>query len=351
MMAIRIYYMRELLKDTGSFYLHCDPTMSHFLKIICDLIFFNTNFRNEIVWCYKWGGSSSKRYFKKKHDVIFRYSKSNNFIFNEILMYGDKSGWSDDTRGRLANDWWVDIPSLNTQAKEKLGYPTQKPKTLLDRILQASSNEGDTIADFFCGCGTTVDSAVSLKRNFIGVDISTLSVSLMEKRLKDRHSFTEGKQYKTHGLPVNIEQAQKLADSDKFEFQNWVVAYLVKGIPNPKKTGDGGIDGQFYYKLPTQEKNNLCLLEVKGGKNLSISQVRAFIKVCQENKDNAGLLLTMGNITDGMKRECYMLGNIDSNIPKCNIVSIQDIMEGRKPEILSYNITNTKAQRNIENLF
>lgn len=173
-MAARLLEMERLLKPTGSVYVHCDPTMSHHLKLMMDAIFGRKQFRNEIAWCYKWGGSNSKKNFKKKHDVILRYSKSNAYTFNlkDILVYGDKSGWSDATRGRIPNDWWADIPSLNTQAKERTGYPTQKPLALLERIIKASSNEDDMVFDPFCGCATTMVAADRLQRRWIGIDIS-----------------------------------------------------------------------------------------------------------------------------------------------------------------------------------
>ena len=185
-MAIRLIEMHRILKDTGSIYLHCDQTMSHYLKILMDLIFGEKNFRNEIVWCYKWGGTNTKKNFKPKHDLIFRYSKTNEFIFNlnDILMYGDKSGWKSEKKGRIPNDWW-DIPSINTQAKEKVGYPTQKPIALLERIIKASSNEGDVVLDPFCGCATTCIASEKLGRQWIGIDISIKAYELVRERLKN----------------------------------------------------------------------------------------------------------------------------------------------------------------------
>ncbi len=422
MMAIRIYYMRQLLKKTGSFYLHCDSTMSHYLKTLCDLIFGNENFRNEIVWRRSYSHNDGNK-FGVITDTIFFYSKTKIYFYNKVFIkrtkdetekeypYIDENTrkryksvsmnaagqgkakcfgkrgmlepatgthwrWSQDRIneglkndiifftsnntprykqfatniiGKQVQNLWTDFMAISSQAKERLGYPTQKPLALLERIIQASSNKGDLVADFFCGCGTTVDEAVNLDRKFMGADISTLSVALIEKRLKDRHGFLEGKDYKTDGLPKNIEQAKKLAEKDKFEFQDWVVTHLINGVPNDKKTGDGGIDGFFYFQIPTQKKSSLCLLEIKGGKNLSITQVRSFIKTCQE-KGNAGLLLTMGNITDGMKKECYALGNIAPEIPKCDIISIKDLLEAKKPQILFYNITQIRAEQSNRSL-
>ncbi len=185
-MAIRLIACHRVLKETGSIYLHCDPTMSHYLKILLDCVFGEKNFINEIVWCYKWGGTNAKRLFKKKHDIIFRYAKSNSFIFNlnDVLVFGDKSGWSDETRGRIPKDWWADIPSLNTQAKERTGYPTQKPLALLERIIKASSKKGDLVLDPFCGCATTCVAAEKLGRRWIGIDLSHKAYELVQERLK-----------------------------------------------------------------------------------------------------------------------------------------------------------------------
>ena len=184
-MAIRLIEMRRILKDTGSIYLHCDPTMSHYIKILMDIIFDENNFRNEIIWCYKWGGSNTKKDFKKKSDSILRYTKSNEYIFNsnDILIYGEKSGFKNENEGRLPRNWWEDIPSINTQAKERTGYPTQKPLALLERIIKASSNEGDVVLDPFCGCATTCIASEKLNRQWIGIDISVEAYKLVEKRL------------------------------------------------------------------------------------------------------------------------------------------------------------------------
>jgi site-specific DNA-methyltransferase (adenine-specific) len=207
-MAIRIHYMHKVLKDTGNFYLHCDPTMSHYLKILCDLIFKETNFRNEIVWCYRRYTAVSNR-FQRLHDVILYYAKSKKSTFNQLLIpYGDKSGKMDShykqdqegewyrwqkrknqepykiklSEGVRFGDWW-DIPIINASAKERQGYPTQKPEALLERIIEASSNKDSLVADFFGGCGTTVAVAQKLKRKWLAVDISHLAIGLIERRL------------------------------------------------------------------------------------------------------------------------------------------------------------------------
>ena len=206
-MAIRLYYIHKVLKETGSFYLHCDTNMSHYLKAICDLIFGHQNFRNEIIWSYKkW--SVAKKHFSKNHDNILFYCKNESKIrFNTLLQprakstlkrFGNKKIVSavdqetrkripsqtleDDSEGVKMADVWT-IPILSPVSKERLGYPTQKPETLMKRIIKASSNEGDLVGDFFCGCGTTVAVAQKLNRKWFGVDSSKIAVQLTKKRL------------------------------------------------------------------------------------------------------------------------------------------------------------------------
>ncbi len=383
MMAIRIYYIHALLKDTGSFYLHCDSTMSHYLKILCDVIFGTQNFKREIIWSNddSSGFKSQTKNWVRGHDILFFYVRCvDSFIFNKqynpldektvkrydkvdekgnrYKIYRNPDGskrysYLKRMRGVPLSSVFKDIQSFQkvNNTGEYLGYPTQKPVALLERIIKASSNEGDVVANFFCGCGTTVDAAVKLERCFIGADISSQSISLIQKRLFDRHKFREKQDYHITGFPQNIEQAQQLADSNKLEFQNWVIHYLINGFVNPKKTGDGGIDGWFHFRLPTENQSRQCLIEVKGGNNLAISQVRAFIKVCQqkENVNKAGLFITMGNITDGMRRECYELGELYQNIKRCEIVHVRDILEGKYPFVSRYNTTFQVAQQAEQN--
>jgi len=228
-MAQRIIEMHRVLKDTGSFYLHCDPTASHYLKVILDEIFGKENFRNEIVWCYK-ERELSKKYFNKKHDIIFFYVKSNKYTFNPMRLlepysegtikkfnYTDKDGrkfqirgqggeyigkqgldikleqtnpdlvyrdYLDKSDGILPRDWW-EIPFINRASKERTGYPTQKPLALLHRIIKASSNEGDIVMDPFCGCATTCVAAQQLGRKWLGIDIEKQAVKILIERLSN----------------------------------------------------------------------------------------------------------------------------------------------------------------------
>ena len=219
-MAIRLMGCHRILKNTGSIYLHCDPTMSHYLKIVMDTLFGYTNFRNEIVWAYrKW--TNVTRDFQKNHDIILRYSKTNTFTFNELynedtpqskkhlkgwdtnkikgisqlIVYNvskaqhkidngnyDRIVYKDQQRGVFMQDWW-EISILNSQSKERVGYPTQKPLALLERIIKASSNKGDIVLDPFCGCATTCVAAEELHRRWIGIDVSVKSYELVKQRL------------------------------------------------------------------------------------------------------------------------------------------------------------------------
>lgn len=200
-MAMRLIEMQRILKDTGSIYLHCDPTMSHFLKLLMDVIFGYENFRNEIIWCYS-GGGSPKKDFPSKHDLILRYSKTNQYIFNadsiripynlDTGKYRSPKAWgshkgvdrvySPNPKGKVPEDWW-DISPINSQAKERMGYPTQKPVTLLERIIKASSSEGDIVLDPFCGCASTCVASERLNRHWIGIDVSEKAYELVQKRL------------------------------------------------------------------------------------------------------------------------------------------------------------------------
>jgi len=202
MMTPRLLEIYRVLKSSGSIYLHCDPTSSHYLKILLDQIFGVTHFRNEIAWSYK-GGGRSNRHFARKHDIILFYTKGDEWTFNyrDILVdrtnrtyFTDENGdryWLKYGKryylkheGKVPEDWWADIDPLHGPYKERLGYPTQKPLALLERINRASSNEKDFVLDPFCGCGTTLVAAENLGRKWIGIDISTDAIEITEKRLR-----------------------------------------------------------------------------------------------------------------------------------------------------------------------
>lgn len=208
-MAMRLMEMHRVLKNSGSIYLHCDPTASHYLKVVMDCVFGTKNFCNEIAWCYSNSGRSKNK-FAQKHDIIFLYGKSKNCYWSDYRVpvsdkylashYRHKDGNGKQCRirndhgktriyypedGVTCNDWWVDIDPINSQAKERLGYPTQKPVSLLKRIILASSNKGDIVLDPFCGCATTCVAAQQEQRQWIGIDIEEHAAPVLRERLED----------------------------------------------------------------------------------------------------------------------------------------------------------------------
>ena len=386
-MATRFAEIWRVLKPTGSFYIHCDPTASHYLKIILDAIFCDRggDFRNEIVWCYK-SRPQSKRYFGKKHDVIFFYTKSNKYTFNwetiarplseqTIKKYRlvDENGrhyrlqgrgitgspirsakdvdqkWEntnpelvvrdylDKKLGVAQEDWWI-IDIINQSAKERLGYATQKPLTLLERIIRASSNEGDVILDAFCGCGTTVDAAHSLNRNWIGIDITYHAVSLVLKRLKERYGNDIEQQIQLSGIPKDIASAKALANKQddrlRKEFEKWAILTYTDNHAkiNDMKGADRGIDGTAYIF-----GNNKVLFSVKSG-NVSVKDIRDLRGVIEREQAVAGVLLTLEEPTKPMLQEAAASGHVDDmpglsmprKTPTLQIVTIQEMLDGAR---------------------
>ena len=192
-MAVRLFEMHRILKPTGSIYLHCDPTASHYLKIVLDSLFGKENFRNEIVWSYRTGGVS-KNYFPRKHDILMFYVKSSDYVHTPLQerIYYEKPFFTEkiDEQGKYyadvyIRDVWDDIKPLINMSKERTGYPTQKPIDLIDRIIEASSNEGDLVLDPFCGCATACVSAEQLQRQWIGIDISPSAEDITKLRLEE----------------------------------------------------------------------------------------------------------------------------------------------------------------------
>jgi len=358
MMSIRVWYIHKVLKDSGSFYLHCDPTMSHYLKLICDLIFNEKNFRNEVIWAYrKWSIQSNQ--FVRNHDVILFYSKSSNNVFNVQyveLSQGTLKRWKgkkqkaefDENGKRTASneietsqgspmpDWW-ELSILNPASNERLGYPTQKPEALLERIINASSNEGDLVADFFCGCGTTISVAQKLNRKWIGVDISHLSIGLIErKRLIEPYIDSARKPvYEVHGFPKDIASAKELSiiKGGRFMFQDWIVEAKLGGVLNSKKTADGGWDGYSVFSLTGKEKE-IVLIEVKSG-NVNVKNLREFIHVI--NKENAAIgvfVCFKTQITKPMKLTAKEAGYYREDLwgilyDKIQILSVEDIINNK----------------------
>jgi site-specific DNA-methyltransferase (adenine-specific) len=345
-MAQRIQEIWRVLKPEGSFYLHCDPTMSHYLKLLLDSVFVarGGKFLNEVIWCYGSGGVS-KNHFSRKHDDIFFYSKSKNYKFNVDNVRepynSDEKGKYKVSRsgklylrqhelGRIPFDWWQ-ISTLNNFTKERLGYPTQKPEALLERIIKASSNEGDTVLDAFCGCGTTVSVAQRLNRRWVGIDITYQAIALIEKRLQDTFGIEALKNLKLKGIPKDLESARKLAnnpnDRTRKEFEKWAILSYTgnRATINEKKGADGGIDGRTLI-FDFENKKKEILFSVKSG-HVGLSQIRDFIHVVEREKASMGVFLTLEPPTEPMKREALSAGMFESD-PKIRIVTAEEIIKG-----------------------
>ena len=354
MMAPRLVEMRRVLKDTGSIYLHCDPTASHYLKMLMDSVFGVDNFRNEIDWCYTSGGVS-KRWFARKHDVILFYSKSGAYKFNpQYRPYSEKTlqrgltavkgkyfdqGLRSD--GALMQDWWADIqPLLSPTSKERLGYPTQKPIALLERIIAASSDEGDVILDPFCGCGTAVDAAQQMKRRWIGIDIAYIAVDLIRNRLIGRYGKEVLDGFVLDGIPQDIEGANALADSNKIDFERWAVS-LVRGQPT-KASGDEGIDGNIYFARTYKEPLDVgtCVVSVKAGAALNPGMVRDLAGTVSGSGAQMGLLITRVPPTAGMVQEASKHGSYiheatGTLYPVIQILTTTELLAGVQPQVPS----------------
>jgi len=333
MMASRLVEMKRVLKPTGSIYLHCDQTAGHYIKIVMDAIFGPENFRNEIVWHYGLGGSSPRQW-SAKHDTIFMYSKSKTMKFVPQMVPAK----SQMLKGELKkmDDVW-DIPTINNMAKERLGYPTQKPEALLERIIKASSNEGDVVLDPFCGCGTTIAVAQRLGRKWIGIDITALAINVIKSRLKDS---CPNAVYKVIGEPVTVEDARRLAESSdseaRYQFQLWALG-LDGARPHGKlkKGADRGLDGRRYFEVPG--KTEAIVYSVKSG-HVSAKDVRDLARVVDREKAAIGVLITLEPPTKPMKEEASSAGRYkppgleEKTYPKIQIYTVEQLMKGEKVE-------------------
>lgn len=409
MMANRLLEMHRVLKPTGSLYLHCDPTASHYLKIVLDAVFGKERFNTEIVWKRTTSHGNVGRTFGDCADTIFFYHKTDKYTWNQVYQPMDAeyikdrftgkdpdgrlwqsvtlrnpglrpnlhypfpasdgvtyqphpNGWScdlkrlkkydeekrlhfpkpggqlrlkmylDESPGIKLQSLWTDIPPINSQAAERLGYPTQKPLALLERILLASSNEGDVILDPFCGCGTAVDAAQKLKRHWIGIDITHLAISLIEKRLKDRYG--ERCKFEVIGTPGDIEAARDLALRDKYQFQWWAVS-LVDAQPyqGKKKGADGGIDGLKFFHDVDKAGVRKILVSVKGGSNVGLAMVKDLITTVTHNNAEIGLFITLTPPTQPMVAEAAKAGFYTSasgeKFARLQILTIEDLLSGK----------------------
>jgi adenine specific DNA methylase Mod len=240
----------------------------------------------------------------------------------------------DEMPGVPLGDSWDDIRPINAMAHERLGYPTQKPLPLLERIIQASSNEGDVVLDPFCGCGTAIHAAQKLSRYWIGIDITHLAISLIEKRLNDAFP---GIHYDVHGTPKDLAGARALADQDKYQFQWWAVS-LVNAVPygGKKKGADSGIDGLIYFK-PDGKHTEKAIVSVKGGGSVSVPMIRELAHVVDREQAKVGIFLTLTAPTSPMQVEATKAGFYDTvyhgKVPKIQILTIAELFAGKKPQI------------------
>ena len=428
MMALRLVELHRVLKPTGSFYLHCDPMASHYLKIILDQIFGVENFQNEIVWKRTSSHNDPKR-FGRVGDRILFYSKSKIKTFNVVYSdyspeqlsrykYEDERGryraenltaphysptrtiewrgthpgsnrqwrfsieelerlyakeyillrqdgcprkdglkvYLDEAKGAPAQNIWDDIPRIGNTSKERLGYPTQKPEALLERIIKASSNEGDVVLDAFCGCGTAVAVAQRLNRRWIGVDITHLAIALLKYRLAD--AFGDDVTYEIIGEPKDAESARALANQDRYQFQWWALS-LIRARPyqGKKKGADEGVDGVIYYEDvdPDKPKKTLTrkiVIQVKSGK-VSVKDIRELKSVVDSQDAVIGVFITLNPPTQPMVKEAATAGRFQwlhvahTTYPKIQIRTIEELLAGNGIEYpqTPVDVTFRRAER------
>ncbi len=458
MMAVRLKELHRVLKPTGSLYLHCDPTASHYLKILLDTLFNSSNFRNEIVWrrtTTKGDYRQGAKNYPRIHDVILHYARdaSRQDVFNQpFAPYSEdylKSKYSstdpDGRRYRLDNltapgagsrghpqyeflgvtrfwrygkekmqglfedgrivqtkpgavpaykryldevpgiaigDFWDDVNPINSQAQELLGYPTQKPVALLERIISASSNEGDLVLDPFCGCGTTIAAAQKLGRRWIGIDVTHLAVGLMKLRLKDAFGlkaesskgstidqqkamarkvaamsedefmemspWLEGDPnkyfFQVVGQPEDLDGARELAQNDRYGFQWWILPLIgarafgaEKGSKVGKHGADGGIDGVIVFTDDNSGKAKKVIVSVKSG-HPNVSQIRDLAHVIDREKAAIGVYLTLEPptrpmIEEAVKEGFYHSPGWNKDFPRLQILTVEDILDGKTVDL------------------
>jgi DNA modification methylase len=423
MMAPRLVELHRVLKPTGSLYLHCDPTASHYLKVMLDVIFRARNFRNEIVWKRTGAHGGAKRW-GPVHDIILFYTKSDQYLWNRVYepldrdyierfyRYTDERGryqlvsltgagvtkgdsgkpWRGVDPTQVGRHWAVpqsiveqlvgkeraqqmsvqekldlldsagyivwpargrvprykrylemsegnpiqdvitDIQPIGAHARERLGYPTQKPLALLERIIQASSNEGDIVLDPFCGCGTAIVAAQKLNRRWIGIDITHLAIALIKYRLSDMFDLKEGEDYRVVGEPTTVAEARVLALQDRDEFQKWAIGLIPRARPFQQKKGkDTGIDGILYFQDDKSDPKKV-VIQVKSGK-VGVKDVRDFRGVLEREGATLGLFVTLKPPTRNMVQEAAQagfyttpLGNLP--IPRLQIRTVEALLGG-----------------------
>ena len=421
MMAARLVELHRVLKPTGSLYLHCDPTASHYLKIVLDSVFGFQYFSNEIIWKRTSAHSDSKT-LGNSHDIILFYTKSGEFIWNKFYQpyntkyidshyrYTDENGrrfrtgdltatglsgggytyeWNGITKiwrcpkarmqelhdlGRLhytksggaeyiryldempgtpLQDIWDDVPPINSQAAERMGYPTQKPVALLERIIQASTNPSDILLDPFCGCGTAIAAAEKLGRQWIGIDITYLSINLIENRMK---AMFPGIHFEVVGKPKDLGSARNLAQRDRYQFQWWALS-LVGAKPlggtelggKGKKGSDKGIDGVINYIDSAKQELKRVLVQVKSG-HVNAGTIRDLIGVLSNEHAEIGVLITLDQPSRDMITAASTAGFYQSQFwqksyPRLQILTIEQILAGAMVQMPPETGTFLAAQR------
>lgn len=415
-MTERLLPLRSIVKPTGSIYLHCDPTASHYIKAMMDGIFGHENFRNEIIWKRTTTHSDSKTWSRVSDTILF-YTMGKKFTWNTPyephseeyrsskyrfddgdgriyrldnmtspnprpnMMYewrgfpSPEKGWrySKQTMARLDEEgriWyptfkdgtfdtsrrpqlkryldeskgggvmgniWTDIFPINSQASERMGYATQKPLALLNRIIAASSNKDEVVFDPFCGCATTLEAAHHLGRRWIGIDVAIHAIKRVAAvRLQDRLGLREGVDFTVEGVPHTVEGAQDLWERDKYQFQKWAIEQI-DGFVTSRKTVDGGIDGRLYFSLPDRRDLQSMVLEVKGGKSVNIGVVRDLRGVLERDQALMAGLVVMEDLgerkTANFHREMAEAGDLNVNgvlYPRMQMLTVQEILDGKR---------------------
>lgn len=422
MMGVRLLELQRVLKRTGSIFLHCDPTASHYLKIMMDAIFGPENFINEIVWKRSTAHSDSKqgsRHFGRIHDIVLFYVKSNEYQWNQQYapydesyvesfynhkepetgrrfqldnltaakpggdtlyewhgvrpykgrywayskekmgefermgrLFYTKSGmprykrYLDEMPGVSIQDLWSDISPIPSQSSERLGFPTQKPLSLLERIIESCSRESDMVLDPFCGCGTALDAAEKLHRQWIGIDITHLAIKVIKKRLRERYPDVR---LEVIGEPKDLEGARELAKQDRYQFQWWACS-LIEATPyeNKKKGADTGIDCVLYNPVKGTSRTYYGIVQVKSG-NVNSGQIRDFKGTMEREKADYGIFLTLEDPTEPMSKEAVVAGHFKTEwnapIQRVQILTIEELLEGRQPEFPFPPDNYNKAER------
>lgn len=426
MMTIRLVALHRVLKPTGSIYLHCDPTASHYLKVVMDTVFGKECYRNEIVWrrySRPKGSQHQSRTYGASTDSILFYSKTDTYEFHldriavplddtqidKRMTHSDDKGpyysgpllrspsmgprpnlvytyagftpgpegwrmtreklsaldaqgdlfWTKngiprrkvrpkDSPGQQVDNLWIDIEAIGSQAKERLGYPTQKPLALLERIIEASSNPGDVVLDPFCGCGTAVVAAQKLGRQWLGIDITHLAVGLMRSRLHDM--FGPDLDYRVVGVPVDVGGARALAEQDRYEFQHWALGLVpARAAHGGKKGADGGIDGELTFQDTARGKYKRVVIQVKSG-HVQRHIIGDLAHAMAREKAELAFLITLDPPTKPMLTEALAVGYYDSpgwgkHYQRVQIRTIDELLAGQGFDYPPANMTFARAER------